>query len=202
MAFKEADGSYAGEIAVKNPQVIGVDPASGAVYVCAYTGTQTADLIKFSGLEDGKELYRIKLPTHRPEPQRRRPPHRRGRLGQAGAHLAAVTSTPAPTRLYCIEDAGDKFVDKGDPRSKDLWAEGPATSPSIASAARSTSRPTATRIYRLDDADRRGQGRHRRHPLHRALSWPPSSSPGQDGNLYAFTWNKGLWRLDRDGKPT
>ena len=25
--------------------------------------------------------------------------------------------------------------------------------------------------------------------------------PGQDGDLYVFTWNKGLWRLDRDGKP-
>ena len=29
-------------------------PASGAVYVCAYTGTQTADLIKFSGLETAR----------------------------------------------------------------------------------------------------------------------------------------------------
>jgi hypothetical protein len=25
--------------------------------------------------------------------------------------------------------------------------------------------------------------------------------PGQNGNLYVFTWNKGLWRLDRKGKP-
>jgi hypothetical protein len=25
--------------------------------------------------------------------------------------------------------------------------------------------------------------------------------PGQDGDLYVFTWNKGLRRLDRDGKP-
>ena len=50
VVFKEADRSYAGEIAVKNPQVIGVDPGSGAVYVCSYTGPDTADLIKFSGV--------------------------------------------------------------------------------------------------------------------------------------------------------
>ncbi|MCH7727011.1 MAG: hypothetical protein IH991_11085 [Planctomycetes bacterium] len=61
VAFREADRSYAGEIAVENPQVVGVDPNSGAVYVCAYTGRQTADLIKFSGL-GGKELYRQTLP--------------------------------------------------------------------------------------------------------------------------------------------
>src|SRR5262249_11335539 len=55
VAFKEADGSYAGEITVENPQVIGVDPTTSAVYVCAYTGAQTADLIKFNSLKGGKE---------------------------------------------------------------------------------------------------------------------------------------------------
>src|SRR5262249_21626691 len=25
--------------------------------------------------------------------------------------------------------------------------------------------------------------------------------PGQDGNLYVMTWTKGIWRLDRQGKP-
>jgi hypothetical protein len=25
--------------------------------------------------------------------------------------------------------------------------------------------------------------------------------PGQGGDLYVFTWNKGLWRLDHEGKP-
>src|SRR5262249_57511933 len=62
VAFKESDRTYVGELAVENPQVIGADPSSGALYVCAYTGTQTADLIKFSGLVGGKELYRMTLP--------------------------------------------------------------------------------------------------------------------------------------------
>ena len=61
----------------------------------------------------------MKLPRTGLEPQRRRAPHRRGRLGQAGAHLDAAASTASPTRLHCFEDAGDKFVDKGDPRAEE-----------------------------------------------------------------------------------
>src|SRR5262249_49326101 len=115
---------YAGEIAVQNPQVVGVDPATGAVYVCAYTGVQTADLIKFSGLKDGKEICRMTLP-------------RTGWSPNAGVHRIAVDASAQPVRIWlpyiynnparlnCIEDAGDRFVDRGDPRSKDLWGEGP-----------------------------------------------------------------------------
>src|SRR5262249_16778029 len=122
--FKESDRSYAGAIAVKNPQVIGVDPASGAVYVCAYTGTQTADLVKLSGLPGGKEPDRIVLP-------------RTGQSPNAGVHRIAVDASAKPVRiwlpyiyaqpagLHCIEDTGEKFVNKGDPRSQDLWASGP-----------------------------------------------------------------------------
>src|SRR5207302_2722811 len=117
-------GSPAGEIQVKNAQVIGVDPASGAVYVCAYTGRQTADLIKFSGLKDGKELYRMMLP-------------RTGWSPNAGVHRIAVDASAKPvriwlpyiyhhpTRLYRVEDAGAQFANRGDPRGKGVWAEGP-----------------------------------------------------------------------------
>jgi hypothetical protein len=119
--FKETDGSFAGEIAVDNPQVLGVDPANGAVYVCAYANfTQQADLIKFSPLsggkkEGGKELYRVKLP-------------RTGQSPNAGEHRIAVDASAkpikiwlpsiyaSPNRLHCYEDDGSKFVFKGDPR--------------------------------------------------------------------------------------
>jgi hypothetical protein len=37
VAFKEDDRSFVGEIRVKSPQTVGVDPATGALYVCAYT---------------------------------------------------------------------------------------------------------------------------------------------------------------------
>src|SRR5207247_641781 len=85
VVFKEADRSYAGEIKVKNPQVLGADSATGAVYVCAYTGTQTADLIKFTGLQDSKELYRMTLP-------------KTGWSPNAGVHRIAVDASAKPVR--------------------------------------------------------------------------------------------------------
>src|SRR5262249_33864781 len=109
VAFKESDGSFAGELAVEKPHVIGVDPASGAISVCAYTGAQTADLIKFSGLAGGKEVLRIKLPAT-------------GWSPNAGIHRIAMDASAQPVRIWlpfiynhpnrltCIEDAGDKFV--------------------------------------------------------------------------------------------
>src|SRR5262249_35264806 len=92
VAFKEADRSLAGEIAVEHPQVVGVDPASGAVYVCAYTGTQTADLIKFAGL-GGKELYRLALP-------------RTGQSPNFGIHRIAVDATSKPVRIWMPQVSG------------------------------------------------------------------------------------------------
>jgi hypothetical protein len=60
--FKEEDGSFAGDVKVTAPHTVDVDPKTGAIYVCAYTGAQTADLVKLSSYKDGKELYRITLP--------------------------------------------------------------------------------------------------------------------------------------------
>src|SRR5208283_5487637 len=87
VAFKEADRSYVGEIAVENPQVIAVDPATGVVYVCAYTGAQTADLIKFSGLPGGKEVARLSLP-------------RTGLSPNAGIHRIALDASAKPVRIW------------------------------------------------------------------------------------------------------
>src|SRR5262249_18321165 len=86
VAFKEADRSYVGEIGVANPQVIGVDPGSGAVYVCAATGLQTADLIKFNGLKEAKEVCRISLP--------------RTGWNRSGIHRIAVDASAKPVRIW------------------------------------------------------------------------------------------------------
>jgi outer membrane protein assembly factor BamB len=198
--FKEADRSYAGEIAVKNPQVIGVDPANGALYVCAYTGSQTADLIKFSGLGEGKELYRMTLP-------------RTGQSPNVGVHRIAVDASAKPVRiwmpfiygqpvrLHCIEDAGDKFVTKGDPRRQDLWAEGPRDLSMDRVRGELYVKANGNKTYRLDD--RTGEVKETLDLTRVSPGTVLAAQvvPGQDGNLYAFTWNKGLWRLDREGKP-
>jgi hypothetical protein len=188
-----------GEIAVKNPQVIGVDGSTGAVYVCAYTGTQTADLIKFSGL-GGKEVYRMTLP-------------RTGLSPNAGTHRIAVDASAKPvriwlpsiynhqTRLFCIEDDGAQFVNRGDPRAKDLWAEGPRDLTVDRVRGEVYVKANGNNTYRIDDATGEVKDVIDVSRVQSGTVLASQLTPGQDGNLYVFTWNKGLWRLDRQGKP-
>lgn len=197
VGFKESDRSIVGEIAVNNPQSIGVDPASGAVYVCAYTGAQTADLIKFAGL-GGKELYRIALP-------------RTGQSPNVGIHRIAVDASQKPVRvwlpqvgaagLHCYDDMGEKFVDKGDPRPNDLYADGPRDLTVDRVKGEVYIKANGNKTYRLDDATGKVLGIVDVSKVHPGTVLASQLIPGQDGNLYVFTWNKGLWRLDRDGKP-
>jgi outer membrane protein assembly factor BamB len=198
VAFKEADGSQVGELAVTNPQVIGVEPATGAIYVCAYTGTQTADLIKFSGI-GGKELYRIKLP-------------RTGQSPNVGEHRIAVDASTKPVRvwlphlyggarLHCYEDTGTKFVDKGDPRPKKLWAEGPRDLTVDRVRGEVYIKANGNKTYRFDEKTGEAKGVVDVTRVSPGTVLASQLIPGQDGNLYVFTWNKGLWRLDREGKP-
>jgi hypothetical protein len=197
-AFKEADGSYAGEVGVENPQVVGVDPATGAVYVCAYTGAYTADLIKFSGL-GGKELYRLKLPRTNQSPN-------------AGIHRIAVDASARPVRvwmpqvaglarLHCFEDAGDQFVDRGDPRPGGLWAEGPRDLSVDRVRGEVYVKANGEKTYRLDDETGAVKGVIDITRVYPGSVLAAQVIPGQDGNLYVFTWNRGLWRLDRQGRP-
>ena len=197
VAFKESDRSYAGEFAVDNPQVIGVNPADGTVYVCAYTGAQTADLIKFSGLKDAKEVCRLKLP-------------RTGLSPNAGTHRIAVDTSAKPARiwmpflyaqkdrLYCIEDAGDALVNKGDPRKQELWADGPRDlNVDRVRGELYVKANGSGNFYRIDDAT--GKLKDvidiNRHQL-----YGTQLVPGLDGSLYTFNWSKGLYRFDRKGK--
>lgn len=208
VAFKEADRSYAGEIAAKNPQVLGVDPASGAVYVCVYTGPMTAELIKFDGLShpapDGarlaKESYRIKLP-------------RTGQSPNAGEHRIAVDASAKPvriwlpsiyphhTRLLCIEDSGDHFVDKGDPRPNDFWGEGPCDITVDRVRGEVYVKANGNKTYRLDDRTGEVKDVIDAARVHPGTVLAAQFVPGHDDSLYVFTWNSGLWRLDRNGKP-
>lgn len=219
VAFREADRSYAGEIAVDNPQVIGV-AASGAVYVCAYTGTQTAELIKFSGL-GGKELYRQTLP-------------RTGLSPNPGAHRIAVDASVEPVRiwlpqlygdpvkLHAYDDLGDRFVDRGDVRQEHAPRDEPVTGepdwrkvqradrdghigPRDISVDRVRDevyiKAGSNTTFRLDDRSGEITGVIDAARVASGTVLASQLVPGQDGSLYVFTWNRGLWRLDRDGRP-
>lgn len=199
VAFKEANGEFAGEIAVENPQVIGADPATDALYVCAYTGAQTADLVKFSGL-GGKELYRIKLP-------------KTGQSPNVGMHRIALDASAKPvriwvpqydypsTRLLFYEDLGDKFTDPKDPRPGELRDDGVRDLSVDRVRGEVYIKGRGQKTYRLDDNSGEIVGEIDPARVHPGTVLASQLVPGQDDSLFVFTWNKGLWRLDRNGKP-
>lgn len=197
-AFKESDRSFVGEIAVESPQSIGVDPATKGIYVCVHTGAQTADLVKFDGL-GGKELYRIALPKTSQSPN-------------VGIHRIAVDTSAKPVRIWlpelsgnshltCIDDVGDKFVSKGDPRPADLWAEGPRDLTVDRVRGEVYIKANGNKTYRIDDKTCEVTGIIDAAKVSPGTVLASQLVPGGDGCLYVFTWNKGLWRLDRDGTP-
>jgi len=206
--FKEADRSFAGEIKVKNPQSIGVDPASGAVYVCAYTGRGTADLVKFSpstgsgpggGFENAREVCRLTLP----------------KTFESGPQRIAVDASAQPVRvwlptmgwqsgeIYCFEDLGDKFAPKGDPRDlKAPWAAGPRDLTLDRARGELYVKHGVQRYWRLDARTGKVLAEFKLHSVAGNLdSAGTQLVAAPDGSLVALSWGNGLRRLDRDGKP-
>ncbi|MCG3180152.1 MAG: hypothetical protein BIFFINMI_02509 [Phycisphaerae bacterium] len=198
--FKQADRSFVGEISVKNPQSIGVDPATGAVYVCAYTGRGTAELIKFSGWQDGREVCRMKLP----------------KTFESGPQRIAVDASAQPVRIWlptlgwqsgeihCIEDAGQAFQAKGDPRAlKTPWAAGPRDLTIDRRRGELYVKHGVQRYYRLDV--RTGQilaDLDLTRVAGNLSSAGTQLAAAPDGSLVTLSWGKtGIRRLDRDGKP-
>ncbi len=201
--FKETDRSLTGEIKVKSPQSIGVDPATGAVYVCAYASKSPAELVKLSGLEDAKELYRLKLP-------------RTGMSPNPGQHRIAVDASARPVRVWMpeltyapwslkyIEDTGKKFVDRGDPRSKAPWIEGPRDL-SIDRVRGELyikgnyGKMNGQKFWRLDE--KTCEVLKAFDPRIGSTASGTQLVPGSDGNLYTMNFGAGLLRFDRNAKP-
>jgi DNA-binding beta-propeller fold protein YncE len=190
--FKEADRSYVGEIKVRKPHSLGVDPATGAIYVCSYTGKRTADLIKFDGYKNGKELYRTAVP-------------RTGMSPNPGVHRIAVDASAKPVRIWVpstgnwgykeltrIEDTGKAFVSKKLPRD-------------------------GGGIYRDLTYDRRRDELYVRHGGWLRIDGKTDKIkarlkikngigaqlvPAPDGSLVTLgSWGGGVCRHDRNGKP-
>jgi DNA-binding beta-propeller fold protein YncE len=202
--FKESDRSFAGEIKVPSPQSLGVDPETGAVYACVYTGPQTAELVKFDGFKNGREVCRMELP-------------KTGLSPNSGVHRIAVDASARPvlvwvpdlpysrSRLKCVEDAGDRFVDRGDPRRPELFAEGPRDLSVDRVRDELYVKANGQTFYRFDEKtgtlkDTLEIGRV---PglLGTGVAAGTQLVAGTDANLYTFSWSKGLIKLDRQGKP-
>jgi len=209
--FKESDRSPAGEIKVEDPQSVGVDPASGAVYVCAYTGKrvshgkQTADLIKFDGYQNGRELYRIALA-------------KTGLNPNTGVHRIAVDASAKPVRVWvpdipyspcrlaCLEDTGERFTDLGDPRdTKTPWAEGPRDLSLDRRRGELYVKVSHQKWFRFEETTGRMLDPV---DLTKVYKYDLNSRDSgtqivacPDGSLVSMSWSRGLIRLDRKGNP-
>ncbi len=191
--FREEDGSFVGQINVPRPDTIGVDPESGAVYVCSLSGDPPS-LIKFDGYEKGNELYRTELPRAR------------------GRHRITVSAGARPIRIWmpalhygagftCIEDKGDSFKTLGDPRP-----EGPRT---IGPRDLSYDRDRDELYVKVS-----GEHWHRicgkTHSIvdtlflgasHRMSDKATQMLAAPDGSLVTLSYRLGLMRWTRDAKP-
>jgi len=202
--FSEKDRSFAGEIKVKAPDSLGVDPTTGAVYVCSVADPITPILIKFENYRTGKELYSLALPRYRYAKERI--PHRIAVDASARPVRIWVPTIPYTQHLLlCIEDAGDKFVAKGDPRSPEPWAEGPRDLSYDRVRGELYVKSHIQKWYRIDEKTGKVAFEFRPAGISHRPEFGTQLVAGPDGNLYTYSWSgkeAGLRLYERDGKPT
>jgi DNA-binding beta-propeller fold protein YncE len=193
VVFKEKDKSYAGEIKIKAPISVGVDPATGAVYVSIRTGKNISDLVKLSGYSGAREVSRFKLPK------------------SYGTPRIAVDASARPVRillptmrwrgmeLHCIEDSGTALKAIGDPRKiKTPWAPGPRDLTVDRTRGELYVKYGTQKYYRVD-----GKSGKVLDKLKVAGSGANATQlvVSPDGSLVTLSWRIGIQRLDRKGKP-
>ncbi len=203
--FNEKDRTLAGEIKIKAPDTIGVSPADGAVHVCSAADPKTPELVKFENAKTGKELYRLPLPHYRYANEGRIP------------HRIAVDASASPVRIWvptipytkysllCIEDQGEKFVSKGDPRNSALHAEGPRDLFFDRVRGELYVKSGVQMWHRIDENTGKVTFSFRPRDISRRPEFGTQLVAGPDGKLYNYSWSgkeAGLRLYGRDGKPT
>ncbi len=132
VAFKEEDGSYAGELKTPKPYHVSVDRKTGALYVISEPKPMFSELLKFDGLDAKAPSKKMELPKD---------------WSKRGPWTMALDVSAKPARLYfptrgyagpawgkaivCLEDGPDGFkgVDVPTPKGryafshKDLWID-------------------------------------------------------------------------------
>jgi hypothetical protein len=205
VVFGEKDRKLAGEIKVKAPDSLGVDPATGAVYVCSVANKKVPELIKFENWETGKELLRMLLPAYK-YANASRIPHRIAVDASAKPVRIWVPSVPySKYQLLCIEDAGDKFVSRNDPRSKTPHAEGPRDLFYDRVRGELYVKSHVQKWYRIDEKTGKITFQFRPRDISRRPEFGTQLVAGADGKLYNYSWSgkeAGLRLYGRDGKPT
>ena len=202
--FSEKDRTLAGEIKVEAPDSIGVDPNTGAVYVCSVANPKAPELVKFEGHETGKELLRLKLPTYK-YANAGRIPHRIAVDASAKPVRIWIPSIPySKHELLCIEDAGKEFAVRDDPRSRDLHAEGPRDLFFDRERGELYVKSGVQQWYRIDEKTGKTTFTFRPRDISRRPEFGTQLVVGPGGKLFNYSWSgkeAGLRLYSREGKP-
>ncbi|MEX1097580.1 MAG: hypothetical protein WED34_16155, partial [Planctomycetales bacterium] len=199
--FRESDRSFVSEIKLTAPQTVSVHPRTGALYVVAHTGPQTADLIKFENRETGRELYRLSLPQTGMSPN----------FGIHRAVLDAFGDTPRlwmPSlsyarqgrRLSWIDDTGEKLELHDISQIDEPWGDGPRD---LTIDRRGGELFVKTNMEQWHEIDEQ-TGKVRKLTKFQGHNMGMNSTGTQllvapDGNFITLSWGNGLMRWDRDG---
>jgi len=209
--FSEKDRSLAGAIKVKAPDSLGVDPVTGAVYVCSVANRKVPELVKFENYKTGKELLRMSLPAYK-YANASRMPHRiavdaPARSAGGGVRKVRIWVPSIPYskhQLLCIEDAGDKFVSRDDPRSSAPHAEGPRDLFYDRVRGELYVKSGVQQWYRIDEKTAKVGFIFRPRDISRRPEFGTQLVAGPDGKLYNYSWSgkeAGLRLYGRDGEP-
>ncbi|HOX05526.1 MAG TPA: hypothetical protein PK280_03910 [Planctomycetota bacterium] len=201
-AFREKDGSPAGELKVDSARYVGADPESGAVYVvCATKDELQYELVKFEGLKTGREVCRAKMP---------RESHR-----QWARPLLAVDASRQPVRIwaqslytsqgmYFFEDVDGKLVLRDELRKRysPLMAAGPKDL-RMDRARGELHLQTGGQPVRIDEASGKlTVVSANPNWSTRVTGWGNCEVvPCEDGNLVTMGYPNGMMRWTREAKP-
>ncbi len=193
----EKDGKFVGSFSTDAPDCLGIDQASGAVYVSRMTGKGNVELVKLSGVREPRELARMPLAANG---------------NPAFPWLMAVDGNARPPivwmagdygRLLRIEDSGGKLEPReignnnlGDCAFLDVYVDRWRKEVFVRRAVNPGTSTTWLRYGEEADAwDKVQAGPH-------SSSSGVQLVTGPDGSLYLPSYVNGIYKFDRSGKPS
>jgi hypothetical protein len=193
----EGDGKFVGSFPVANGDGSAVDPATGAVYLLLTGKGDRADLVKFSGWKDAKEVARLPITN----------------IGNPGypPNIALDASAKPPVvwvgtdygRLIRVEDAGAKL------EAKDVGNDkmGTAAFLDVTVDRFRPDREIYTRCgtsqnwwWRFNEES--GKVEQIRNGIGSGGGTGTNLVAGPDGSLYSLQWPMRFMKFDRSGKPS
>lgn len=189
VVIKESNGSFVSSFPVEMPTWVGVNPKNGVVYVCSKDS-----LVKFSGWKNPTEQARIDLGKG---PKYERRFSRSFALDHSAKPVKIwVGRNRSGIALQSCKDLGDKFSkleQAGYFASPKHWR--PTADPTKKIVGCRVGGSWSGTFHVMEEAT------GKTHGVKKAIGEGWLQRLDRDGNIYVSAHNKGLLRLDPNGKP-